>query len=136
MAISEYFIIMFSPVILSPFRAKDLVIYTILLIGILLILSCTPYNPSPSTERAIYPYECDGSPIEFGTLKIYDTDSTFLHSIDIDNQHSPTGTYYIDLENGTYLFRLHSNCTNKSAFFKISTNLNTINIELNVCDGQ
>ncbi len=102
----------------------------------LILISCSPYDPSPSTERAIYPTECDGSPIELGYLKIYDTDSTFLTSIDIDHQYVPTGTYYIDLTSGTYIFKLHSDFTNQTAFFNIAIHLKTQNIDLNICDGD
>ncbi len=127
----------FISVIQSPLRAKNLIKHTPILFLTLLLFTCTPYtDPTPTKERAIYPTECDYSPIEFGSIHIYDTDSTFLSSIEIDHQYVPLGAYRINHENDTYLFKLHSDYTNKTAFFKITIHLKTQNIDLNICDGD
>lgn len=82
------------------------------------------------------PSRQNNSPVEYGSLSIYDHDATFLYSIDLDYQYTPSGTYYIDLALGTKIFKLQSEYTNYTAYITMYINQRTINIDLNICDGS
>lgn len=103
---------------------------------LLLTVSCTQETTfNPSNERALYPVECDYSPILYGSIQIYSADSNQIESIDINYEYVPFGTYYVKLPNDQYHFKVTSDLSRQTSYSTLELNSGERAVDLWACES-
>jgi hypothetical protein len=120
--------------------------YLVISLLLVLFLGCENESDYLFSNVFFYPCECDGSPIDYGYIKIYnEIDSlgdlkSFVDYINIDSEHAImdpfNGLYYcyhISLNPGSYYVLVYSNVSKQSQVKQFSVIQDSNSITLKAC---
>lgn len=120
--------------------------YVTISLFLALLFSCDNDSDYPLSSVIFYPCECDGSPIDYGYIKIYNEIDplgnlkSFVDYINIDSEYAinnpSNGLYYayhISLNPGSYYAFVYSNVSKQSQVEQFSVIQDSNAITLKAC---